>query len=33
MVNDSDSEVIYGTEDDARRPLNSGGKGNDYDSD
>lgn len=32
MVNDSDSEVIYGNEDDARRPLNSSGK-NDYDSD
>lgn len=32
MMNDSDSEVIYCNEDDARRPLNSSGK-NDYDSD
>lgn len=32
MVNDSDSEVIYGNEDDVRKPLNSSGK-NEYDSD
>lgn len=34
MVNDSDEDVIYGSDDDSRRPLNSStGKGNDYDSD
>lgn len=34
MINDSDEDVIYGSDDDSRRPLNSaGGKGNDYDSD
>lgn len=33
MVNDSDSEVVYGEEDESRRPLNAAGKGNDYDSD
>lgn len=34
MVNDSDEDVIYGSDDDSRRPLNSAkGKGNDYDSD
>lgn len=32
MINDSDEEVVYGSEDESRRPLNSGGK-NDYDSD
>lgn len=32
MINDSDEDVIYGSEDESRRPLNSG-KGNDYDSD
>lgn len=34
MVNDSDEDVIYGSDDDSRRPLNSTkNKGNDYDSD
>lgn len=34
MVNDSDEDVIYGSDDESRRPLNSSkGKGNDYDSD
>lgn len=33
MVNDSDEEVVYGSDDESRRPLNSSGKGNDYDSD
>lgn len=34
MINDSDEDVIYGSEDESRRPLNSyGRKGNDYDSD
>ena len=34
MINDSDEEVVYGSEDDSRRPLNSSStKGNDYDSD
>lgn len=32
MMNDSDEDVIYGSEDDSRRPLNSK-KANDYDSD
>ncbi|XP_031638690.1 transmembrane protein 181 [Contarinia nasturtii] len=32
MVNDSDEDVIYGSDDDSRRPLNSSTvKGNDYD--
>lgn len=34
MVNDSDEDVIYGSDDESRRPLNSSsGKANDYDSD
>ncbi|XP_065081918.1 transmembrane protein 181 [Ochlerotatus camptorhynchus] len=34
MINDSDEEVVYGSDDESRRPLNSAhGKGNDYDSD
>lgn len=34
MINDSDEDVIYGSDDESRKPLNSsGGKGNDYDSD
>lgn len=34
MINDSDEDVIYGSDDDSRRPLNaSAGKANDYDSD
>lgn len=33
MVNDSDEDVVYGSDDESRRPLNSAGKGNDYDSD
>lgn len=33
MINDSDEEVVYGSEDDLRIPLNSANKGNDYDSD
>jgi hypothetical protein len=34
MINESDDEdVIYGSEDDSRRPLNAGNKTNDYDSD
>lgn len=33
MINDSDEDVIYGSEDESRRPLNSSGKGNEYDSD
>ncbi|XP_055618880.1 transmembrane protein 181 [Toxorhynchites rutilus septentrionalis] len=34
MINDSDEEVVYGSDEDSRRPLNSScGKGNDYDSD
>ena len=33
MINDSDEDVIYGSEDDSRRPLNSANKTNDYDSD
>lgn len=35
MINDSDEDVIYGSDEESRRPLNStrGGKGNDYDSD
>lgn len=34
MINDSDEEVIYGSDDESRRPLNANrGKGNDYDSD
>lgn len=33
MVNDSDEDVVYGSDDESRRPLNSSGKRNDYDSD
>ncbi|KAL9695920.1 hypothetical protein quinque_015205 [Culex quinquefasciatus] len=34
MINDSDEEVVYGSDEESRRPLNSScGKGNDYDSD
>lgn len=34
MVNDSDEDVVYGSDDDSIRPLNSStGRGNDYDSD
>lgn len=34
MINDSDEDVIYGSDDESRRPLNStASKGNDYDSD
>lgn len=34
MVNDSDEDVIYGSDDESRRPLNSSsGKANEYDSD
>lgn len=33
MINDSDEDVVYGSDDESRRPLNSAGKGNDYDSD
>lgn len=33
FVNDSDEDVIYGSEDDSRRPLNAASKTNDYDSD
>lgn len=33
MINDSDEDVIYGSEDDSRRPLNSTNKTNEYDSD
>lgn len=34
MVNDSDEDVIYGSDDESRRPLNlSSGRTNDYDSD
>lgn len=34
MINDSDEDVIYGSDDESRRPLNaSTGKANDYDSD
>lgn len=33
MINDSDEDVIYGSEDDSRRPLNAANKTNDYDSD
>lgn len=34
MINDSDEDVIYGSDDESRRPLNSAAsKGNDYDSD
>lgn len=34
MINDSDEDVVYGSDDESRKPLNSsGGKGNDYDSD
>lgn len=34
MINDSDEDVIYGSDDESRRPLNaSAGKANDYDSD
>lgn len=34
MINDSDEEVVYGSDEESRRPLNSAhGKGNDYDSD
>lgn len=32
MINDSDEEVVYGSEDESRRPLTLSGK-NDYDSD
>ncbi|XP_037930052.1 transmembrane protein 181-like [Teleopsis dalmanni] len=32
MINDSDEEVVYGSEDESRRPLTVGTK-NDYDSD
>lgn len=32
MINDSDEEVVYGSEDESRRPLTVGNK-NDYDSD
>lgn len=32
MINESDEEVVYGSEDESRRPLNSKTK-NDYDSD
>lgn len=32
MINDSDEEVVYGSEDESRRPLTVAGK-NDYDSD
>lgn len=31
MINDSDEEVVYASEEDSRRPLN--GKANEYDSD
>lgn len=34
MINDSDEEVMYGSDEESRRPLNSAcRKGNDYDSD
>lgn len=34
MINDSDEDVIYGSDDESRRPLNAtAGKANDYDSD
>lgn len=34
MINDSDEDVIYGSDDESRKPLNAGtSKGNDYDSD
>lgn len=33
MINDSDEDVIYGSEDESRRPLNASNKTNDYDSD
>ncbi|XP_058819990.1 transmembrane protein 181 [Topomyia yanbarensis] len=34
MINDSDEEVVYGSDEDSRRPLNSNcSKGHDYDSD
>ncbi|KXJ79321.1 hypothetical protein RP20_CCG001258 [Aedes albopictus] len=34
MINDSDEEVVYGSDEESRRPLNAAhGKGNDYDSD
>lgn len=34
MINDSDEEVVYGSDDESRRPLNSStGKTNEYDSD
>lgn len=34
MINDSDEDVIYGSDDESRRPLNSSAnKSNDYDSD
>lgn len=33
MINDSDEDVIYGSEDDSRRPLNAANKTNEYDSD
>lgn len=32
MINDSDEEVVYGSDDESRRPLTVAGK-NDYDSD
>lgn len=35
MINDSDEDVIYGSDDESRKPLNAAAtsKGNDYDSD
>ena len=35
MINDSDEEVVYGSDDESRRPLNSSVSAvkNDYDSD
>lgn len=33
MINDSDEDVVYASEEDSRRPLNATSKANEYDSD
>lgn len=33
MINDSDEEVVYGSDEESRRPLTVGSGKNDYDSD